>query len=288
MSNMKICLYLEYLHFKNGALFKNTGTGLLSSYKNQKIMLEHLGINYSEKWEDDCDILQINTPWLKSLYLMKKARRMGKPVIVCSHVTAEDIKGVFRGSFIFSPLMKWYLTYAYNQADIILSPTEYTRNLVIGYGISPEKIRVQSNGVDLKKFYKDEVKRKAGRDSNSLVDVVVGTVGLAIPRKGIDTFLMLAEKFTKNSFMWFGKIYSPAVVKALPQVMPSNVKFTGYVQDILEAFNALDVFIFPSYEENQGMVILEAAAIGLPILVRDIPVYEGWLRDGENCLKAKN
>lgn len=285
---MKICLYLEYLHFRNGVIFKNTGTGLLSSYKNQKIILEHLGLNYVERWEDDCDILQINTPWLKSLYLMKKAKRMGKSVIVCSHVTAEDIRGVFRGSFIFSPIMKWYLTYAYNQADIILSPTEYTRNLIMAYGISPKKVVVHSNGVDLTKFYKDEMKRKAGRDSYSLSNVVVGTVGLAIPRKGIDTFLVLATKFFLNPFMWFGKIYSAAMVKALPKVLPENVRFTGYVPDILEAFNALDVFIFPSYEENQGMVILEAAAVGLPIFVRDIPVYEGWLVDGENCLKAKN
>ena len=292
---MKICLYLEYLHFKNGALFKYTGTVLLSSYKNQKIILEHLGLNYVERWEDDCDILQINTPWLKSLYLMKKAKRMGKPVIVCSHVTAEDIRGVFRGSFIFSPIMKWYLTYAYNQADIILSPTEYTRHLIIAYGISPKKVIVHSNGVNLTKFYKNEMKRKAGRIElikskieSQKSEVVVGTVGLAIPRKGIDTFLMLANKFTDNSFIWFGKIYSSAVVKALPRPLPENVRFTGYVPDILEAFNALDVFIFPSYEENQSMVILEAAAVGLPILVRDIPVYEGWLVDGENCLKARN
>lgn len=34
------------------------------------------------------------------------------------------------------------------------------------------------------------------------------------------------------------------------------------------------------------MAVLEAAAVGLPILVRDIPVYQGWLVDGENCLKA--
>lgn len=36
------------------------------------------------------------------------------------------------------------------------------------------------------------------------------------------------------------------------------------------------------------MAILEAAAVGLPILVRDIPVYRGWLVHGENCLKAEN
>jgi 1,2-diacylglycerol-3-alpha-glucose alpha-1,2-glucosyltransferase len=184
--------------------------------------------------------------------------------------------------------MKYYLTYAYNLADIILSPTEYTRGLVTAYGISPKKVLIQSNGVALDKYYKNEVKRVDGRKAYALSDTVVGTVGAAIPRKGIDTFLLLANKFTQNSFVWFGTIYGAAMVQALPKTLPANVRFTGYVPDILEAFNTLDIFIFPSYEENQGMVILEAAAIGLPILVRDIPVYRGWLVDGENCLKAKD
>ena len=36
------------------------------------------------------------------------------------------------------------------------------------------------------------------------------------------------------------------------------------------------------------MVLLEAAATGLPIIVRDLPVYNPWLIDNVNCLKAKN
>ena len=118
--------------------------------------------------------------------------------------------------------------------------------------------------------------------------LTVGSVGLAIPRKGIDTFLELAQKFPKNQFIWFGAIYSSVIAKPLPKDLPKNVTFTGYVDDIVAAMNSLDVFIFPSYEENQGMAILEAGVLGLPLLVRDLPVYKGWLRDGENCLKAKD
>jgi 1,2-diacylglycerol-3-alpha-glucose alpha-1,2-glucosyltransferase len=284
---MKICLYLEFLHFKKGILFKDIGTGLLSSYKNQKRMLEEMGIEYTEHWSDDCDILQTNTPWIKSLYLMKKAKRMNKPVIVWAHVTAEDMRGVFRFSSIFAPLMKSYLRYSYNQADIIFCPSEYTRGLVIAYGINPNKVIAQSNGVDLKKYYKDEAKREAGRKYFGVEGMVVGTVALAIPRKGIKTFIFLAQKFQTNAFLWIGKIYNGALVEKLPKDLPMNLNFSGFVPDALEAFNSLDIFVFLSYEENQGMVILEAAALGLPMLLRDIPVYNGWLVHGENCLKAK-
>ncbi|MCL5004489.1 MAG: glycosyltransferase family 4 protein [Patescibacteria group bacterium] len=285
---MKICFYLEFYHFLGGVLFKKIGTGLLYSYKNQKVILNSLGIPFTEKWDDSCDILQINTPWLKSLYLIKKAKRQGKPVIIWSHVTAEDIKGVFRFSFILSPIAKKYLTYAYGLADLIFSPSEYTKSLLIAYGIPTGKIIVISNGVDLKKVYQDTGKREPYRKEYNLKFPAIGTVGLAIPRKGIDTFLNLARKFSDKQFIWYGKIYSPIFVKALPKKLPENVRFTGYVEDQNAAFNSLDIFIFPSFEENEGMAILEAASVELPILVRDIPVYNGWLIHGVNCLKAKN
>jgi 1,2-diacylglycerol-3-alpha-glucose alpha-1,2-glucosyltransferase len=287
-NELKVCLYLEFYHFLRGFLYKNIGSGLLSSYKNQKRILGLLNVNFVEKWDNSCDILQINTPWIWSLYLIKKARAKNKKVIIWSHVTAEDIVGVFRFGFLISPLAKKYLTYAYNQADIIFSPSEYTKTLLIAYGIPDSKIVAMSNGVDTKKFVFDQNKREITRTEYNLDGVVIGTVGLAIPRKGIDTFLFLAKKFSVNSFMWFGKIYNPILVKAVPKILPKNVVFTGYVGDIIGAFNSIDIFVFPSYEENQGMVILEAASLGLPIIVRDIPVYTGWLVHEKNCLKAKN
>ncbi len=285
---MKICLYLEFYHFWNGALFRNIGTGLLSSYRNQKVMLDYLGIPFTEKWDDSCDILQINTPWPKSLYLIKKAKRRGIPVIIWTHVTVEDAMQVFWFMPLVAPLFKKYLIYAYSQADLLLPPSEYTKSLLLAYGLPEEKIKIQSNGVDLKKNYEDTSKRISGRKKYELKNIAIGTVGQVIPRKGIDTFLLMANKFFSNQFIWFGNFFPKLLVESLPKNLPKNVKFTGYVDDMSQAYNSLDIFIFLSYEENQGMAILEAAAVGLPILVRDIPVYEGWLIHGENCLKAKN
>ncbi len=285
---MKICLYLEFYHFLGGLLFKNIGTGLLSSYQNQKKTLESLGLPYVEKWDNSCDILQINTPWLKSLWLIKKARRQGKRIIIWSHVTAEDAREVFWFNKYFFPLIKKYLTYAYGLADLVFCPSAHTKSLLTAYGLAPEKLVVQSNGVDLTSFYPDQDKRLDYRQQYNLKDLVIGTVGLVIPRKGIHTFLTLAKQYPQYQFAWFGKIYSGWLAKPLPKKLPPNVRFTGYVKDANAMFNSLDIFIFPSFEENQGMVLLEAAAIGLPIIARDIPAYNPWLRAGENCLKAKS
>jgi 1,2-diacylglycerol-3-alpha-glucose alpha-1,2-glucosyltransferase len=285
---MKICLYLEYYHFLGGRIYKKIGTGLLSSYKNQKKILAALDIPYVETWDDSCDILQINTPWLKSIYLIKKARRKGKKIIIWSHVTVEDSMQVFRFMPLIAPLVKKYLTFAYGLADIIFAPTEYTKSLLVAYGIPANKIVAQSNAVNLEKYFRDEKIRATNRKKYDLNTVTVGSMALVIPRKGLDTFLSLAKIFNENQFIWFGKIYSSLIVKPLPKELPENVSFKGHTDAVNEAYNAMDVFIFPSYEENEGMAILEAAAASLPILVRDIPVYEGWLIHEKNCLKAKN
>lgn len=285
---MKICHYLEFYEFFNGFFYKKIGTGLLSSFRNQQKMLSYLNIETTSKFDDSCDILLINTPWINSFFLIKKAIRANKKIIIWSHVTAEDAKDVFRFTKTINPLLKKYLTHVYSLADIVLCPTEYTKQLLSDYGISKDKIIVQSNGVDTKKFKQDITKRTICRKKNNLDNIVIGNVGLVIPRKGVRTFLKLADKFKNNQFIWYGKIYSKLLVKPLPKSIPNNIKFTGYYDDEVEAFNSLDIFVFPSHEENQGMVILEAAAIGLPILVRDIDAYKGWLIHGENCLKAKN
>lgn len=287
-NGVKICLYLEFYRFLGGFFYKNVGSGFLTSYKNQRRVLASLGIEFTEKWDKSCDILQVNTPWLRSLYEIKKARRQGKKIIIWAHSTAEDAMNVFWFNKYFYPLIKKYLKYAYGLADLVFCPSEHTKSLLATYGLPSEKLIVQSNGVDPIIFCRDSQKREVCRAQYGCQGLVIGTVGLVIPRKGIDTFLELAKKFPEHQFLWFGKIYSSLMAKPLPKELPANVKFTGYVDDICAAFNALDIFIFPSYEENQGMVILEAAAVGLPIIVRDIPTYQGWLRDNENCLKAKN
>jgi glycosyltransferase involved in cell wall biosynthesis len=285
---MKICLYLEYYHAFGGRLYKNIGTGLLSSYQNQKAVLESCGIEYTETWDDSCDILQINTPWLNSLRLIRRARQRNIPVAIWAHVTAEDAREVFWPNRFLYPLIKRYLKYAYGQADVVFCPSEYTRSLLIGYGLSPQKLIAVSNGVDVHAFKKDETKRAVMREAYHLNGLVIGTVGLVIPRKGIDRFLSLAQIFPEHTFIWFGKMYSSFFTKPLPKHLPPNVIFTGYVPDIVAAFNALDIYIFLSREENQCMTNLEAGAIGLPMMLWELPAYRDYFTDGKECLMAHN
>jgi 1,2-diacylglycerol-3-alpha-glucose alpha-1,2-glucosyltransferase len=279
---MKVCLYQEL-----EGLLKKSGIG--RAVEHQRMALELNDVDWTKDVNDDFDLIHINTIGPKSLYLAKKMKLKGKKVIMHAHTTVED----FRNSFWFSnalavPLKK-YLTYFYNHADMVICTAEYTRRVLMKRGVNTELITI-SNGINVERFKNIEGKRESSREKYSLDGVVPFSVGHVFARKGVPTFVNVAKKFP-NTFMWFGTIYSSLLgsrdMRSLVNNAPKNVIFAGYVDNTI-AYSAGDIFFFPSTCEHQPFAVLEAIAARKPILIRDIPAFEGWLVHNENCLKAQD
>lgn len=226
---------------------------------------------------------------------MKKAKKNGIPVIYHTHTTYEDFKGSVKFSNEIAPLIRFWAKKVYNAADYLISPTEYTKNLIKTKYLNEEKeIRVISNGVNIDKFCKDENLKKKFLDEYKIEKPIIITAGLPFERKGIKDFIKIVEKCPEYEFLWFGSSsIKPMLPKNIQKIIdnpPKNLTFPGYVdKDILiGAFSAAKAFLFMTYEENEGIVVLEALSAELPLIVRDIPVYEDWLKHNENCLKAKS
>ena len=66
--------------------------------------------------------------------------------------------------------------------------------------------------------------------------------------------------------------------------------FVGYAKpgELRDAYGSCDLFLFPSKEETEGIVVLEALAMKIPVLLRQIPVYEDWLVENRDVYKARN
>ena len=282
---MKVLLYSE-----GKKLFSKSGVG--RALKHQMIALEKVGVAYTTDEEDNYDLAHINTIGPGGEKVLKKSRKSGLPVIYHTHTTFED----FRNSFMFSnslaPLIKSRIKRLYSSADFLISPSEYTRDLVRGYGVNLP-IKVISNGVDNEKFSRNAFLAESFRKQYGIEGPLVISVGLPFSRKGVVDFCDIAANKPDIRFFWFGaKITSllPAKIKKLLNHPPKNVIFPGFVpqETIMGAYSACDAFFFPSYEENEGIVVLEALSMEAPILIRDIPVYRGWMRSEENCLKGRD
>ena len=94
-------------------------------------------------------------------------------------------------------------------------------------------------------------------------------------------------------FIWFGhtaKALIPKEIKNAIKTAPKNLQFPGHVEAkmIKAALSGADLYIFPTFEETEGIPALEAAACEQKAILRDIPVFEGWMENEKNVYLAKN
>lgn len=110
---------------------------------------------------------------------------------------------------------------------------------------------------------------------------------------GLLDYIELARALPQVRFFWFGYTnlnLIPCAVRAAIAGAPANLSFPGYVgrEELRDAYCGCDLFCFMSYEETEGIVVLEALSCSIPVLVRDIPVYDGWLTDRRNVYKGRD
>jgi 1,2-diacylglycerol-3-alpha-glucose alpha-1,2-glucosyltransferase len=236
------------------------------------------------------DLAHCNAPGPGSLAVARHAHRNDIPLVLHAHMTAEDFGESFRFSSEIAPLLKRYLRWFYSQADLVLCPSQYTKDLLEAYPVDAP-IETITNGVDLDSLAGHEALREQYRERYDLDGMVVFALGNVFERKGLTDFCRLAES-TSYDFAWFGPYdtgpQASSVVKRWTQNPPQNVTFTGWVDDKRGAFGAGDVYLFPTKNENQGIAVLEAMACGKTVVLSDIPVFEEFFTHGEDCLKCSS
>ncbi|WP_137290901.1 glycosyltransferase family 4 protein [Natronorubrum halophilum] len=275
---MKINHYFEFEKHVTG--------GIRESVVHQRKILDRLNLQYTTDPTLDADAFHCNLMGPRSVWCAKRARSRDIPIVAHTHVTAEDFGDSFRCTNVLAKPLKPYLEWAYGLADALVCPSEYNRRLIETYTDTPTT--VISNGVDREKLEGFEALESEYRERYDLESPVVFLVGHVIKRKGLETFVELARRMPDMDFAWFGPLDLSLKGRETTQLIeesPDNCTFPGYIDDIRGAYAAGDIFCFPTYEENEGIALLEAMTAGKPVLVRDIETFS-WLEDGEDCLKA--
>lgn len=253
------------------------------------------GMNGIELVDDleDADVVHINTVFPGSFMMALRAKMRHVRVVYHAHSTREDFRNSYIGSNVFSRLFGMWIKLCYNTADVIVTPTEYSKGLLRSYGIR-RQIEAVSNGIDTDYYSRDKADGDGFRRlyGYSEDDKVIMSVGLPIDRKGILDFIELARRLPQYKFIWFGSTNMKLVPQKIRDAISegnclSNLTFAGYAQkdQLRDAYAGSDLFLFLSKEETEGIVVLEALSMETPILLRDIPVYSDWLTDGVDVYK---
>lgn len=149
-----------------------------------------------------------------------------------------------------------------------------------------EKVRVIYPGVDVERFATPDaasaldLRRQWGIEPTS---PIVTTIGRLEPGKGQDDFLRAARiviqtcrnvKFLVVGSEMFGmnRGYKDELQRMSVDLgIQSNVVFTGFRRDIPEVLAVSDIVVQPAlYPESFGLVLVEAAAAGRPVIATDV------------------
>jgi glycosyltransferase involved in cell wall biosynthesis len=154
--------------------------------------------------------------------------------------------------------------------------------------IPPRKISLVPNAIDLRRFSpgeasRDEVRRQLGLPAASHI---VAGVGRLNPQKNFALFLdiaaQLAHRFPGLHFLLAGNGPEEQMLreKASALGIANRVTFSGYVADTRLVYLAADVLLMPSRYEGLPMTLLEAMAMGLPVVASKLDGIAEVIGDG--------
>lgn len=153
-------------------------------------------------------------------------------------------------------------------------------------------------GVNLEKFdiekknqYREAIREKYGIPNEAFV---FGFVGRVTRDKGVNELLEAFKALKDNSYLM---VVGPSEVDATINqelyqwsTKCDRVIYTGYTNAVEKFLSAMDCYVLPSYREGFGMGVVEAEAMGVPVIVTDIPGPTDAMIDGETgiIIEKKN
>lgn len=158
--------------------------------------------------------------------------------------------------------------------------------------IDPARVTVIPRGRDTRRLGAPSAARRASTRAALGIDEdspVIVTVGRQEFQKGHDVLYAaaarLAPRHTNLVVLHAGRegAFSPALRRLLEQTR-ADVRVLGHRDDVADLVTAADVFAFPSRYEGLGGAVLEAMALGVPVVASDLPALREILAPAGQAL----
>ena len=248
------------------AIFKT-----LNFLKYKKLALSLRLLFYIEPFiEERFDIIHCHFgPNGEIVACIKEILRFNTKIVTTFH--GYDLRlGIDKGHTVYKHLFK--------QGDLFLYISNYTKDLLLSFGIDPSKLDYLPIGIDLEKFH---FKWNKKNDIKNNCNINIITIARLVEEKGLFYGIKAVEQIInkynnyyniKYNIIGYGKLYKPLMDYIYSINMQKNIILFGgkNSDEIIKYLENSDIFLLPSINESFGVVLLEAQAIGLPIVATNV------------------
>jgi 1,2-diacylglycerol 3-alpha-glucosyltransferase len=242
----------------------------------------------------DFDLVHIHTPFLAHRAGVRWARKHDLPCVETYHTLFEEY---FHHYLPFLP-KPWLAAAARmisrkecDGVTAVIAPSSAMKQALLGYGVS-SPIHIIPTGLRLADF--SNCDGPAFRACHGIAPErpVMAYVGRVAFEKNLDFLLQVTAAVRRELpdvlFVIAGEGPARASLEraVAKRGLAGNVKFVGYLErrtELPACYCAADVFVFASKTETQGLVLLEAMALGVPVVGLAEMGTKDVLQEGQGC-----
>lgn len=239
------------------------------------------------------DIIHSHQPYSLGDEALKFSKNLDIPLVFTYHIKYEDYHHYvpFIPERISRKFIRKIATKYSNQCDVVIAPSSAIKKLLINHQIKAP-INIIPSGIDINNFARDTGKREEIRNKYKIGfnDIALITACRLTEEKNLGFLVRSFNKIKKScGNVKFLIVGDGAARKELEEMaeefgIRDSVIFTGLAskEEIINLYQASDIFIFASLTETQGLVAVEAMAAGNPVVAIKASGIEDIVKFGED------
>ena len=245
------------------------------------------------------DLVHIQTPFVAHYAGLSLGRALQLPVVTTYHTFFEEYLHHYARILpagATRALARRFSRGQCNATDGVIAPSSAMRDALISYGVTAP-IEVIPTGIPLDQFKPGNgasFRHQQGIGPEREVALFVGRVA---HEKNIELLLHVADRVRRERHQFMLLIAGEG--PALPHLqnlakklgLGDHIRFIGYLDratSLLDCYSSANVFVFGSTTETQGLVLLEAMAMQVPVVAIPAMGARDILSPEQGCVCAQN
>jgi 1,2-diacylglycerol 3-alpha-glucosyltransferase len=261
----------------------------------------YLNFSFSRTARNKCktmDVLHVHHPFVTGRIAVRYGKRYGIPVVYTNHTRydlyAQHYLPVLPDA-LTQTFLETYLPSFTSQCDLVIAPSKGLHDVLRGYGVTSH-IEIVPNGIDLEPFHdprRRHTRAELGLPEPAKVMIYVGRIA---PEKNLAlllrAFAVVSQELPETYLLLVGE--GPEVDNLRDRAQKSSVGekviFTGCVEyeDVPGYLGLADAFVTASVTEVHPLSVIEAMAVGLPVLGIESPGVGDTVVDGVNGFLSRH